>query len=447
MKRKTVKSVACTVLTAFGLTMVPAPAMAESTNIVTETENVYVLTVPQIQQLAVIYNDTLDSLELSIEQLELQEQMTSKQRRKVNNQVQSVNSTNLSGANEGLAAMESAIAALQEQVAANPTDIALQANLMTLTAQYQSSASTLQSTAETLNSSFDQLVDAREQLDDALDDMEEGRDDLKEAVEELEDIMRYTSAKLALTIVQLDETVELMKKQLALLDKSIQVYELQQRLGMATSIDVKAQYNSRAEVANSLADLQEQRDMIKRSLNILIGRTADTPLDVVPMQLLGAITPAETFTPELAAKFVAINPQMESLLDDREDLKEIIEDDGDDMGSDEKQDIEYQIQAINLKLKTQREAAEDELKTMLSTINSNAETYRISIDTLELEQKNYAIAQKKYELGMISGMELQQAELILAQAELTYLSNGYQHYFDWQKYYLAEKGIDTSSLL
>lgn len=444
MKRKTVKSAASTLALAMGLSLLPIPAFAESTNVVAETEGVHVLTVQQIQQLAVIYNDTLDSLELSIEQLELQEQMTSKQRRKVNNQVQSVNNTDLSGANEGLAAMEHTIAALQQAVSKNPTDVALQANLMTLTAQYQSTASSMQSTAETLDSTFDQLVDAREDLDDALDDMEEGREDLKEAVKELEDIMRYTSAKLALSIVQMDESADLLEQQLALLDKTIQVYELQERLGMATGIDVASQRNVRDEAAKSLKDLREQRDVLKRSLNILIGRTAETPLEVVPMELTGMITPAEEFTPELAAKFIKINPQMESLLDDREDLKDSVEN---DMGSDEKQNIEYQIQAVNLELKTQRQAAEDNLKTMLSTINSNAEAYRISKEALILERKNHTIAQRKYELGMISGMELQQADLLLAQAELEHLSCGYQHYFDWQKYYLAEQGIATSSLM
>ena len=42
---------------------------------------------------------------------------------------------------------------------------------------------------------------------------------------------------------------------------------------------------------------------------------------------------------------------------------------------------------------------------------------------------------------MISQMQLMQNELTLAQAELTNLSNGYQHYFDWQQYKLARQCI------
>jgi outer membrane protein TolC len=129
---------------------------------------------------------------------------------------------------------------------------------------------------------------------------------------------------------------------------------------------------------------------------------------------------------------------MITLQEERQDLKDSVKS---DMGSDEKQDIEYQIQAKDMELKKQRQTAEDDLKAMIATMNKNATNYRISKDKLATEQKNFAIAQKKFELGMISQIQLMQNELTLAQAELTNLSNGYQHYFDWQQYKLARQGI------
>ena len=129
---------------------------------------------------------------------------------------------------------------------------------------------------------------------------------------------------------------------------------------------------------------------------------------------------------------------METLLDERQDLKDSVKS---NMGSDEKQQIEYQIQAKNQELTKQRQTAENELKSRIATINSNAVNYRVSKEKLAAEQKNYDIALKKFELGMISQMQLLQAEATLAQAELTNLGNGYQHYFDWQQYKLARQGI------
>lgn len=429
---------------AFGLTIVPSPAFAVSTNVVADTEGKTTLTLSEIQELAVLYNDTVDTLELSIKQIELQEQMTRNQRRKVNNQIQSLDYTDTSSGSESLAALDQQIKELKRALDQDPTNMTLQASLTTLQMQYESMQSSLKSAAQTLDSTFDQLVDGREQLDDALDQLADGKEDLEKSIKDLEQIMRYSSAQMALSVVQLSESVELMEKQLELLDKSIAIYELQEKLGMATTIDVNSQRTSKVEAENQLRTTKEQLDNLKRSLNLLIGRAADTPLEVVPMELSGVINPAPAFTQELINEFVEVNPKMVSLLDERQDLKDSVKS---SMGSDEKQDIEYQIQAKTQELKTQRQTAEDNLKAMIATIEKNAVTYRVGKEKLETEQKNYAIAQKKYELGMISQLQLLQSELTLRQAELTNLSNGYQHYFDWQKYYLAKQGIDVSSMM
>ena len=68
---------------AFSLSTIPAPALAVSSNIVAETKNVNTLTISQIQDLAVIYNDTAQKLQLSMKQLDLNEQMLRNQRRTI----------------------------------------------------------------------------------------------------------------------------------------------------------------------------------------------------------------------------------------------------------------------------------------------------------------------------------------------------------------------------
>lgn len=434
LKKKTIKMVASTMVFAFGLSVVPIPAFAVSTNVVADTEGKNTLTVSEIQELAVLYNDTVDTLELKRKQIELQEQMTRNQRRKVNNQIQSLGDTDMSAGSSSLDNVSGIISS--ESSSDNEKTLA--------GAVYGILYSSQMSTAQTLDSTFDQLLDGREQLDDALEQLADGKNDLEKSMKDLEQIMRYTSAQLALSIVQLTDSVELMEKQLTLLDKSIAIYELQESLGMVTTLDVDSQRTSKVEAENQLRSTKEQLDSLKRSLNILIGRAADTPLEIVPMELSGVINPAPTFTQELVHEFVEVNPKMETLLDERQDLKDSVKS---SMGSDEKQEIEYQIQAKTQELKTQRQTAEDDLKAMIATIEKNAVTYRVGKEKLEAEQKNYAIAQKKYELGMISQLQLLQNELTLRQAELTNLSNGYQHYFDWQKYYLAKQGIDVSSLV
>lgn len=428
MKRKTMKAAAATALLTFGCTAFAAPAMADSSNIVAETSGVYTLTLPQIQQLAVINNDTLTELELTLDQIELQEKMTRNQRRKVQTQLNSMDYDD--------SAISGLLTALNTKIENNEADYTDMAAYSALYAQQVSTANTIESAAES-------ALDGLDQLDDALDALEDGAQDIEDAIADLEQIMRYSSAQLALAIVQVEDSIELLEGQMALLDKSMAIYERQKELGMATSIDVETQQLARNEAANTLRDTEEQLDVLKRSLNVLIGRNASDPLEVVPMQLNGVINTAPAFTAELVDKFIAIDPQLESLQEDKDDLKDSVES---DMGSDERKNIDYQIKTIDLQMKTQKQTAENNLKSMLATINSNAEKYQNSKDNLLLERRNHAIAEKKYELGMISGIELQQADLMLAQAELQHLSCGYQHYFDWQKYYLAEKGVDVSAL-
>ena len=421
---------------AFGVSVIPAPAYAVPTNIVAATEGKNTLTLTEIQELAVIYNDTLDSLELSIKQLENQEMMTRNQKRDVEDELNYLYYTDTGS--DKLNAMKVKVDELGAEFAKNPTDKTLEASYLALSGQYQSALASQKSAAQQLDNAFDQAINGINQLDDALDQMAEGKEDLQDAIEDLAHIMRYTSSQLALSIVQLTDSAALMEKQVALLDKSIAIYELQEKLGMATTINVDTQRTSKVEAENQLRDTLEQIDNLKRSLNQLIGRPVNNELNVVPMKLAGVIDPAPKFTQELIDEFVEIDPDVVALLEERQDLKDSVKS---DMGSDEKQDIEYQIQAKDLEIKKQRQVAEDDLKAMIATMNKNAVNYRVSMEKLATEQKNFEIAQKKYELGMISQLQLMQNELTLAQAELTNLSNGYQHYFDWQQFKLARQGI------
>jgi len=290
---------------------------------------------------------------------------------------------------------------------------------------------------------YEQTMSAITQMEDALEDMEVGREDLVQAMDDLESQMRYSSAYQALAIVQLQSALDLMEKNLELVNKSIAIYELQQKLGMATELNVDTQRVSKVELEKSIADNKEQLDNLKRSLNKLIGRTATTPLEVVPMQLPIAIDAAPEYTGKLVEKFIDGDTKLRDLNRDRVDLKDSVKD---GMDSDERQNIDYQVEGIDMQIDTQRQAVADNVKAMLAKINSDGEAYKISRQKYVNEKKNFEIAQKKYELGMISQVQLLQAEATLTQAELTNMQNGYAYYFDWQKYYMAERGIDTSML-
>ncbi|MBQ3509990.1 MAG: hypothetical protein IJA90_08260 [Peptococcaceae bacterium] len=443
MNKKTLKTVAAATVLTFGLSVVPAPAYAVSTNIVAETKDVNTLTISQIQDLAVIYNDTKQSLLLKQKQLDLQAQMLRNNRRSIESQIDAIDTEDMLGQ---MIPGTPSVKELQQQLAEEEAkgDAADQAKIIQLKAQIEAlkGANDIVEdlTASTVQSNLDSAIAGIEQINDALDDLEQGKEDLNDAMDDLEKQMRYAAANLSLNAVQLDKAIELMEDNAALLERSVQIAELQQKLGMNISTDVSSAQASLAELKKTIADQEDTLDTLKRSINILIGRSANSPLEIVPMNLPIAIETAPKYTPQLVSKFLEVNGTLETLNRDRTDLKDSVKD---DMGSDEKQEIDYNVMAKDMEIDNQRQAVQDDLKAMLAKINSNAAAYKVSRQKYVTEQKNFEFAQKKYELGMISELALRQAEAALKQAELTNMQNGYQYYLDWQKYYLAEKGIEV----
>ncbi len=446
LKKKTLKMIASTVMLAFGMTVVPLPALAVSSNIVAETKDKNTLTISQIQDLAVIYNDNAKNLQLQKKQLELQEQTLRNNRRDIENSINSMGGS--SNGNNELAIMEQTIASLKQQL--QKPDLSesdrslLQSQLTALTLQYESAIMTQGSMAASMQSSLDSAISGIEQLNDSLDSIENGKDDLNKYTKDLETQMRYTAANLSLGIVQMDKGIELLEDQIALTEQSVKIAELQQKLGMNISTDVEKQQAALKEAKKGLEDQKESLSNLKRTLNLLIGRNAGNPLEVVPMNLPVAIDPAPAYTEKLIKQFTDNNYTLKTLERDKADLKEDGKNSNGELGSDELKKIDYDIEAKDQSIKDQKQAISDDLKALLAKINSDGEAYQVSRQKYITEKKNFEYTQKKYELGMISSIQLQQAELQLKQAEMTNMSNGYTYYLDWQKYYAAEKGVDMS---
>ena len=319
----------------------------------------------------------------------------------------------------------------------------LNAQIAAMELQYGSAVASEESMATSLQSSLDSALSGLEQMNDTLDTMEDGRNDLDKSIADLESQMRYTAAALSLNALQLEKAIELMQDQIALTEKSVKIAELQQKLGMNIATDVSTAQASLVEAKKNLEDQKETLSNIKRSINILIGRNAGNPLEIVPMNLPVAIDPAPAYTQQLIDKFVDANYSLKTLERDKTNLRDSVKN---DMGSDELQEIDYNILAKDQEIDNKKQAIEDDLKAMIAKINSDGEAYKVSRQKYVNEKKTFEFTQKKYELGMVSELALRQAELSLKSAEMTNMQNGYQYYLDWQKYYLAERGIDVSAL-
>ena len=439
LKKKTLKAVASTMVLTFGLSVVPLPALAVSTNIVAETQNKNTLTMSQIQDLAVIYNDTTQKLQLSMKQLDLGEQMARNQRHDVENSINSMGGSGMSNT----AIAQAKVDEFLKSYTGTEDELENNVKYQLLLNDLKDAMIADQSMAAQAQSGLDSALAGIDQINDSLDQMKNNKDDLNKTMKDLETQMRYTAASLSLSVAQLEASIDLLEDQIALADKGVKIAELQGKLGMNISTDIEKQKAAKKEAEKTLEDTKETLSVVKRNINILIGRNAGNPLEVIPMNLPVAIDPAPAYTEALIDKFTDNNYKLKTLERDKADLKDSVDN---DMGSDERQKIDYDVEAKNQEIKNQKQAISDDLKAMLAKINSDGDAYKVSRQKYVTEKKNFEYTQKRYELGMISEMQLHQAELALKQAELTNMQNGYQFYLDWQKYYAAEKGVDVGAL-
>lgn len=77
------------------------------------------------------------------------------------------------------------------------------------------------------------------------------------------------------------------------------------------------------------------------------------------MNLPVAIDPAPAYTEALIDKFVDNNYTLKTLERDKADLKDSVDS---DMGSDERQNVDYKVEAKDQEIENQEQAIEDNLK-------------------------------------------------------------------------------------
>lgn len=443
LKKKTLKMIASTVMLAFGMTVVPLPALAVSSNIVAETKDKNTLTISQIQDLAVIYNDNAKKLQTSMKQLELQEQMTRNNRRDVENTISSLGSASAGSSEDsaGLEHLKQLKTRLQEQLAKLEEKDPNYASVATQIALLEMQIKSAEAAQNSAMSSFDSLVSNIDTINDALDQLSNSKDDLNKSMKDLETQMRYMATFYSLQVVQLEKSISLLEDSIALNQKLMQLSELQKKLGMNIDTDVATQQATLKEAENSLEDMKENLSVAKRQVNILIGRNAGNPLEIVPMNLPVAIDPAPAYTEKLIKQFTDNNYTLKTLERDKADLKEDGKNSNGKLGSDELKKIDYNIESKEQEIKDQEQKISNDLKALLAQINKDGEAYQVSRQKYVTEKKNFEYTQKKYELGMISEITLRTAEMKLKQAEMTNIQNGYAYYLDWQRYYANEKGV------
>lgn len=439
MQKRRIRYIAVTLLLAMGMCAFPVPAMAVSSNIVSETKGKTELTVSQIQDLAVIYNPTNKTYALNQKNLDLSQTTTANTLRSAQNSL-----------NSGYDVDTSSVTAIQAQIAEllgkydseEELSASDKAELALLRQQLSQAEAAVDAAYAATESSFQSAISNIEQLNNTLDGYDDEQDDLDKTVADWQTQVRMIAEVLCMQVTQYNKNIELLEKQITLAEKSLRLAKVQQELGMALTTDVQNSQISMEEYQQSLETAKENLSNVKRQINVLIGRGQDSALEVLPMRVPVIVSSIPIYSEALVKEFVDGDYTLKTYERSIANYKDEVDGETD---SDILQAADNKIEAVKLTIEERERTVANNVKSQLAKMTADKASYETSQAKVTTERKNLEVVQKKYVLGMVTTSELLQAEISYQNAVVTHWKNSYNYYLDWQEYKAMKEGISLTT--
>lgn len=439
LEKKTLRRWAAGLVLAVLVSQISVPAMAVSSNIVSETKDKTELTVSQIKDLAVIYNPTNKTYALNQKNLDLNQTTTANSLRSAQNSLNSgydVDTSSVTTIQAQIDALLSKYDSEEEMTASDKSELTL------LRQQLSQAEAGVNSAYAANESSFQNALSNIEQLDSTLDSYDDEQDDLDKTVSDWETQVRMIAEVLCMQVTQYDKNIALLEDQITLAEKAFNLAQVQQQLGMALTTDVQSSQTSLEESRQSLETIKENLSDVKRQINVLIGRNQGSPLEIVPMSVPVIVSEIPAYSDglvkEITSKDYTLKTYERTIANYKDDV------DG-ETDSDVLQAADNKIEAVKLNIEERERTIANNVKSQLAKMTTDKASYETSQTKVTTEKKNLEVAQKKYDLGMLTASQLLQQEISYQSAVVTHWKNSYNYYLDWQEYKAMKEGIDTST--
>lgn len=439
LEKKTLRRWAAGLVLAVLVSQISVPAMAVSSNIVSETKDKTELTVSQIKDLAVIYNPTNKTYALNQKNLDLNQTTTANSLRSAQNSLNSgydVDTSSVTTIQAQIDALLSKYDSEEEMTASDKSELTL------LRQQLSQAEAGVNSAYAANESSFQNALSNIEQLDSTLDSYDDEQDDLDKTVSDWETQVRMIAEVLCMQVTQYDKNIALLEDQITLAEKAFNLAQVQQQLGMALTTDVQSSQTSLEESRQSLETIKENLSDVKRQINVLIGRNQGSPLEIVPMSVPVIVSEIPAYSDglvkEITSKDYTLKTYERTIANYKDDV------DG-ETDSDVLQAADNKIEAVKLNIEERERTIANNVKSQLAKMTTDKASYETSQTKVTTEKKNLEVAQKKYDLGMLTASQLLQQEISYQSAVVTHWKNSYNYYLDWQEYKAMKEGLDTST--
>lgn len=248
----------------------------------------------------------------------------------------------------------------------------------------------------------------------------------------------FTVENIFLSLLAMERQKEHGGCSLENLGKNLRREQLRMELGMTTSTAVKQVEAGLLQAEQGIKNLAAGEESMRRTFLRLLGLPSNYEFRLTSENITaGGISPAMTELPDFT-----LSLKYRSSLDNLERKKEDLEDTS-TYDITRYQLAEANVELAEVQLEKTLQGLEENFKKRHESLLLAEEGVKIAAFELENKDREYAEAKIRYDLGTISGMELESAELSLLEARVKHEVAGWQHYLEYRAFLLAREGIEV----
>jgi hypothetical protein len=276
-------------------------------------------------------------------------------------------------------------------------------------------------------------------LQDSSRDAKNAMKDMKMAREDFEKQLEYTIEKLYIEILKQKKNLLLLEKSYEINSKLLTIEKLKNKLGMSNAAAVNKIAVDVSNIYNSISGLKNVITVLKWQLNDHLGYEYNKNIKLKEFDIS-----VDMFTPTFNNLLNQISSNYPVIKQIERDIK-IKKEDQDDENY---KDNDNKLEQLDLEIK-ENELTLQEKEFLLKTTTQNL------ISKLKTKAKDYTIAEmsynniydmkrwdeKKYELGIISKIQLDSSILSLKEAENKKKAAAYDYFLAKRELELAQSGI------
>lgn len=233
-----------------------------------------------------------------------------------------------------------------------------------------------------------------------------------------------------ISLCTMQDNIEALDRTIAAIDRQLPVLEKQYEIGMATALDVENLKNQRAAAVSSKLTLENQIASIENSLSLTLGNDAGTTVHV---QKVPEVTDRQLREMNYEKDLEEAKTNSYTIWQKRDALRKASNDYEDDVTS-----TLDAYNAAKIDLAAAQEQVENDFRKLFNDVSEKKRLLDKAESDLELAESNFKVAETKYEKGMISKLEYEDAQDTLETAKAaittaqTDLFTAYNTY-DWAK--------------